>query len=727
MLHRAADLLAVGLVSVGLLAWVVGKLPPRAHGRDVDWADAVAGAGGAAVGGWAAVRFGGAGALPWMWLGVLLWWGLRSWGRAPEAPETVVSPGPLRAVGSVLVLAAAASLWIDSAAAGFSWGLALSLGVLVLVAGLAYMAGARVAQSIFGILPALGLAGIAIAAIFAGPGAASGSVLQRSLAIFEAAGDWQAGAMGAVGALTAVVIHAGIGLGASSGAIASPTGAGGGLRRIVIVWILSFDVGMALLGEAEARFDDPAARAEDGRAHMRPLERAHARAFLPSPRGQSVVLPVDTPLESGKRYTVWFRANPRGYKVGVVSKDGSAIALPAFASTEGIEAVYFRDKDPQRGASASWDLRVPVKSEAVELPSGATVRKLTRADEDTDLNKLSERWDGPYLPLQDISVEVAVFEASAPAEQIGDHLAMVEILPEGPRTEFDLQTIVSMGFRGPLLEATPPGPLAFEAAPGLPGLASLELGTRRRAELRAPAGGLRFGELRPNGELALPAWRALAEVEHLAFHPREGTTGATFYVPVELRRDEAGEVERVDGRIRLRSQVDAPITLLAASKLADYEGPFLPVAAQPLWLELHSGMQLADPASTPLADRGRFAHEGSEARVWVPLSAADAGPEAEGWMQPDAGAWIEAGMLGPFASQSASGLAPLGPVALGLAALVWALAFVASWPVQPVLRGVALVLALGLGALLPAVWLLIAGCLCALLGNLGGRIGREAA
>lgn len=741
MHHTAADILGMALLALGVLAWLAGRLPPLRHGRDEDWADAAAGLGGVVAGAYLATEFGGVGALPWMLVGVFAWWGLRAWGRPLEAPTTRVPPGPADTLATCLGLAAAAAVILGGFDARLESRM-LALPVLGLMLGLTVVIPARWIRTPLSLVPSLGLA-IAAGAAWWSLGApavagaedpASGSLVARFGSVFAAATDWRAGALGAAGATTAVVVHMGL-LGAMSGSLASPSGSGGGLRRALAVALVTFVVGLGLASPSQGgdsdlapRFDDPDMRAADGRAHMRPLERPHARAWLPSPRGQSIVLPTDTPLEPDHRYSVHFRTNPRGYKVGMLSETRNVIAVPVLDSTQNIEAVYFRSKDPARSQSATWDRKVAVIAERVALPSGAPLIELRPVDEGVNFRALSEKMEGPFIPLGDITLDLAVFQASAQTEAIGDHLAMVQVLDDGPRTDFDLQTLAQMGVRGPFLEARPPAPLAFVADARR--TEGLDLGARQLAELRPPAKGLRLGEVRPNGELALPPWAPLAKLEYVAFHPRAGQAGdaaapsaQSFYVPV-VPAGEDGKDKLLDGQLRLRTATDAEIDLRAASKLSAYEGPFLVLDPQPLWLELHSGVNLADPPDTPLPQRGKLDHALRDARVWVPLGAGPEPVASDTLITPHAGAWIEAGMLGPFAA-SASGparAASLGFVGLTCAALAWVLAAIAVWRASMALRVGFAALALLLGATCSPLWLALVAVAVALFGNLAGGL-----
>ena len=239
-------------------------------------------------------------------------------------------------------------------------------------------------------------------------------------------------------------------------------------------------------------------RTEDGRPRMMPAERAQNRAALPSPKGQTIVLPTDTKLKPEHSYRALFRADPRGYKAALFSETRNAYALAKLDSTVGIEAIYFRDKDELRSKNAAWDLRVEVNVEELDVNNATPVLQLTPKDPSVKFETLQKHYSGPYLPLKDIELELVAKKASAGSMAIGPHIALVQPKPTGPVTQYNLQQIVPMGFRGPFFDAErPAAPMVFVADDKL----NADLGEMVATEFRAPDAGLEMGIIRASGQL----------------------------------------------------------------------------------------------------------------------------------------------------------------------------------------------------------------------------------
>jgi hypothetical protein len=686
------DVLALAVVGIGALAWLRARgTALRAFGaaRDPESRAATSwvlagSAGAASVGATAAaVELGGPGALVWLWLGMLLAFAVLPWAAraaTPEGPAASQPASPVRGGVTVIVgVLGVGALAGQTLAAARPEIIGAEPGAIIagaLAAALALAGSMRRAwgERLVKIAPALLLLVLLMSAFAVVEAGRLGLAID---AVIAGAGDFERGRSTALGSILAVVVGAGLGhavlLLPGAGALMRQHAPGrprAALGALVAGLTLSLAVGLAMVStrvDPDAlRLDDLELRkaAPDGSevAAMLPVERAHARAFLPSPRGQTVVLPPDTPLQPDMEYTLRFRANPRGYAMGVGSENRNALAVPMAPFTENAHTLLFRD--PTRKDDASWDWRIETTSEVLDIGGGNKVVQMIPKDPSVDLAELAKDLDGPYVVVDDPLVTGRTGRATATSKAIGDHLAFYAVRdPQG----FDLERLIRMGVRGPFLDVDRPrAPWAFVARDDLHEHA--EIGDRIPVRLMPPARGVATARLLKNGELETPAWRSIEGVRLVRMRHDEDPT-QDFFIPVTPYVAD-GSLNLVRGRLRFSDAEDAEITMREASRQKGYSGPFLEMAPVDLVVEVRSASQLSDRPQTELAQRGNLASPWAETRrVLVPVGVAAEPMGGDGGLY-DAhpGQLLSVGMTGPFEHRAgvAALAAALGPAGMGM-------------------------------------------------------------
>jgi hypothetical protein len=692
----AADILALAFGALALGAVVTGRFPQRegiAGMSTLRAKGAIVGAGiGAVPASALAYELAGPGVLLWIFLACFL--GVALLGRAP-AETRGSAPSKLPSYATFVALGLAGA-WLARHSAGLDAGWTTPLvlwgvGAITLVLAPPANFNPQWLRT-----PALLI--VVAAAWAVSSSDAGGAFFGRAI---EGATDFTALAAGGAGGVAvawlAVVAQQGLIAGAHSLGLGYVEAQSEVQHARSLAWAAALNAALVSTAcvyaidatqSAPARLDAKDLQTEDGRARLVPVERPHNRMYLPSPEGQTVVLPTDTTLEADHSYRARFRANPRGYKIALYSEERGAYATAKLNSTEGIDHIYFRDKDPARAKNAAWDLRVPVTVEELDVGNATPVLQIKPRDPNLNLRVLEKRYDGPYLPLNDVDIDLVVRKALSGSAQIGEHLAALELKAAGPMQEFSFEQLVPMGFRGPFFDLDrPEAPLAFVADDGL----DFELGERLAVEYRAPEAGLEMGVVTRKGELELPAWTELEQLEFVIFHHESGDPARSFMVPVQPAAN-----PMVNGRLRYTSAPDAPTSLHKARKLEGYRGPFLPMAPVQRWVEVRSAKHLVDIGEVNHQQRGVRQHANAHRRVLVPLPGAKA-KGLEGSYDATAQELIQAGFRGPFVrSEKGTGAAALGGLGLLAAWLAWAFAAWVALPGEPKLRaGAAAVAVLG--------------------------------
>ncbi len=651
----ALDVLALALLAVLAAAGAAGALLAP---RDGD-GDARVGVGFASVGGAAvALTLGGPGALPWWWLAALLAGAAAGLPAPPAAAAglgdmseaTGPEPGPWSRrfgglsglVGVVAALAAGALLHARQAAEVLRDGLGLAPGAAgaVLAALLVPLALASPSRArALATLGLVGLGGLAAAAVLADPGAARAGLGD----MFRAAGSGEAVAGGLTAAIAQAVLWSALATGAGFGAAG---------RRDRMVGPTSALVATLSALLVAAGGDPHAPVAEPTPAE---LEHYLGAGLQPSEYGQTVVLAPGAGLETGKKYAVVLRADPRGQRTGELLAGENIVALPAWAVADDVDAIILRDTDPERAKNPGFDLRIPCTREIVDTRVGKYL-KLRPIDPNHNLFRLMRARDleGPYLRMRDYHFEAAVRRG------IQDQL----LLYEEPRAKGSprnppLRELIAMGFAGPYLDprgATEAPPLALVGAAGFAPAPSERLHLR----FDAPARGLTLGFVNRHGELEVPPWDFLAGARFAVLR-HESDPALDLEIPV---------VNRIAfGRLRF-SSADPEVAFDDLSALPGYSGPHL----------LPPSFGFAAEVRTDAHLTSEFAGR----RALIPLDA-EPRPAGNPWIAvytPHPAEVLAAGMSGPVrdqlgAAQLLPGLAArlgrlaevLGATLLGLLAL----------------------------------------------------------
>ncbi len=387
------------------------------------------------------------------------------------------------------------------------------------------------------------------------------------------------------------------------------------------------------------------------------LERPLRAGLAPSEYGQLVVLPADSGLEEGKKYSLVLRADPRGHKYGESFRDENVVAAPAWDFTDAVDTVILRDKDPVRGANPGFDLRIPVTRELIDTKVGPFL-KLRPVDPTINIRQLMTARElvGPFLNIGDYHLEAGVLRGFK--LEGGERMSLVleprpKDAPPGPA----LRDLMTFDYAGPFPdhgEAAPPMALMAPVDGGL------QPGSIVHLRLDPPARGLELGFLNRLGELEVPPWDLLEAVDTAVLRHRDDPA--------------------LDRRIRVRSRLafgrlrfwSDEIDLEKLGKLLpDHSGPYLEPPSYAFAVEVHHGARLpAAHAETNLA------------LIPIHPQRAPTGNPGVGTYRPHPGEVLLTGMAGPFRDQDATGglmqalvqrhgrpLAGLGALALAVLAL----------------------------------------------------------
>lgn len=396
---------------------------------------------------------------------------------------------------------------------------------------------------------------------------------------------------------------------------------------------------------------------------LAPLEHHLRGGLAPSEYGQLIVLPPDSGLENGKKYRLVLRADPRGHKYGEAFRDENVVAAPAWDFTRTVDTVILRDKDPERGKNAGFDVRIPVRRELVDTRVGPFL-KLHPIDPNLNFRQLMAARDleGPFLNIADYVFEAGVNQGFHLAD--GTRTSLVaEPRPADAAKNPELRDFIAFNYRGPFNyfgDGQPP-PMALTAPVG-----SLEPGTIVHLRLDTPARGLELGFINRLGELEVPAWDFLSGTDTAILrHTSDPAQDRTITVHSRL----------AFGRLRFTSP-DLELDKLTA-ELPEYSGPYLLPASYHFAVEVHRGARLpTNQAETHLA------------LIPVHPQLAPIGNPGVTTYDPHPGEVLLTGMTGPFLDQEAAGTLVtaltrrFGPftAAVGAAALlVLALASLVRW------------------------------------------------
>ncbi|MBK6920764.1 MAG: sodium:alanine symporter family protein [Deltaproteobacteria bacterium] len=599
LLAAAVLTLATGFVQLrGLPAAVRQALAARRGGEEARFAMLAVIAASCGIGGLGAgvlaVQWGGRGALMWMWITMVLAMALRFADAALRRPSpTAVTPASPKAgggaMGLVMLLAGLAvagslqgqqlgtmveTLWDGAPLTG-----AIALAVLA-VPLLWLDAGRRVLLQAapWALLGWLVIAGVLLAR----------DDLMLSLALGDAWGEAFGLQPAVTGALTGGAAHA-FAEGVLAAALAGAVGPSSTSPRArTHVALLAPLVGIGLIGSLGGLVAATApSRDSIVLPEPTPLERYHSRGLRPSQQvGQTVVMPVDSPLEADKFYAFLLRSNPRGIAFAQLDGKNNAVLVPGWQVADGVHDVIFRmrEKDPA-AKNMSWDVRVPCNREEVTTRDGSHLVKLTPVNPDLELRKLIayyELSDKPYVPLADAHFVGKLGIAQSPDENLGEHLAMFEA--EGADRPFNpkLHEFFRGGYRGPYadIEQERP-PMGWIAVAGF----EAELGTKVALRLPASSRGEPFVRVNRAGGIEAPAWDLLMRADELVVRHQSDPT-QDIVIPVRAR---------LDG-YRIRYETDDPEWQdfrALASRQGFLPTPFVRVRDVDFDAEVHGDARLA--------------------------------------------------------------------------------------------------------------------------------------
>lgn len=359
--------------------------------------------------------------------------------------------------------------------------------------------------------------------------------------------------------------------------------------------------------DGEQEPPDPATKA----AAWLPLERRHARSFAPTDTGQSVVLPLDSPIKPGREYRALFRANPRGYRMGQLTPSGNGLFVPSpWQALHKVDTLRFRPRMDALSDSPAWDQSVAVR--VIRLGSDLFPAGVIYVPKDPkiDLSKLSRSLDGPFVLLPDIEVmvEARLFQSN---ENEGDQHYSLIARQQHPvnRLQPPLRSLIAeLGFRGPYLygEANKHAPEVLVAEPN----AAPAIGSQLRLRYASPKRGLAVGVIQVDGSLIAPPWDFLQRATHLCFRHNKDQH-------LDIRVPTRGRF--IDGRLEFRSEDPNFADLRQLMHHPDYRGPYLLAPDYEFEVEVHRGDELPDPPGTK--DNQRALERGplAEHKTLVPL------------------------------------------------------------------------------------------------------------
>lgn len=581
--------LATGVIQLrGLPAAIKGF---RGHISDPGrWTVLSVGCGAGGLGaGVLALQWGGRGAIVWMWIAMFLAMGVRFAQGALRDTEASNKRTPINRVHLGLGIAAAcATIGIFggqqlAALLSATWGVqplsaALVFGVVAVLAVLVPAAG-----RVFALLVPVALLGWVIVAIAA--------ITQDDLVLSLAIGDAYNEAFGLVPVITGAIVGSAVhafteGLLAAS--LATSLGHGAGTSKTARASMLAPLCGIGLVGSLGALVGTTApAPIMLSTGDAVPLERHHSRGLRPSQQvGQTVVLPKDTTLESGKNYGFLVRGNPRGSAFGRLDAKNNAVILPAFEATKDAHEVIFRmsEKDPTSKLN-SWDVRIPCTREILPGRGGPDVLRLTPVNPELELKRLITYYElssTPHVPMSDHTFVGKVGQAQSPDEALGQHLAMFELEGVDRPTNPKLHEFFRAGFRGPYADtATERPPWAFVAPPEYSG----EIGSVVQLRLPASPRGEPFVRLNRAGGAEAPPWDLLRGTRQLVLrHKSDSAQDIVLAVDTKL-----------DGfRMRFTAQDPEWADFRKLSKMPEYEPlPFVRVRDIDFVAEVHGDARLA--------------------------------------------------------------------------------------------------------------------------------------
>ena len=570
-----------------------------------------------------AVDVAGPGTLPWIWASALL---LLPLGRAlartaPTRPQRGhAALWGLLAVAGLAPVAAFAFGQVHATVLGWpTWSAAFVLGPFLLACA---FDGAR-RWLVQLAAPAAGLfVLLVLVALLDAPGTIPGA-LRRAAS--EALAYVPAGAGAYAGAVTVAMVHAvPAALGATYAPFAPLPGASAGARYATAAVAAGLGLGtVAGLAVAAGPPDEaPAERA------LLPMERPRSRGLRPNPEvGQTVVLPEKTPLEPGRSYAMVLRADPRGHEFfqARLLAERNMVVAPAYQVLDHTDTIVFRPKHAFQARNPGWDVRVPV-TRTERTVGGRRFYEFRPADPDLDLRRLIVRRSlgkTPYLVADDFHFIGRVARAVAP-DELGEHLAMYEVRPEGAPENPAFHEFFRMGYRGPYADDGAPRPPwaivgreDFDAAPG----------TLLRLEFRSPPRGANLLGITKTGRLEAPPWRFLADARTVVLRHEDGPEH-DVYVPVRGKM--------VEGRLVFESAVEAWKDFRVVERTEHLSGPYLMTPPYRFEVEVRKGHRF------PGALEGR--------RALVPLDprAEPRGPEPDLPYDPHPGALFTTDLAGPF-------------------------------------------------------------------------------
>lgn len=472
--------------------------------------------------------------------------------------------------------------------------------------------------------------------------------------IVRAAFDGQAALVGGLAAAAQGVLRASV-AGAVGGVAAAQPNQRGAWGESLVVAAVALLTGLAAHA---GKLSTPTASV--GR-ELHALEHHLRDGLTPSDYGQLIVLPRNTELQAGQRYRMVLRADPRGHRYGEAFREENVVAAPAWDFTRTVDTVILRDKDPERGKNAGFDLRIPVRREIIETRLGPFLQ-LHPIDPNLNFRQLMAARDleGPFLNVADYTFEAGVVRSFHLDEGERFSLYAEPPPPDAPKNPA-LRDFVTFNYTGPFAAGERP-PLALTA----PTSSGLTPGSIVHLRLDAPARGLELGFINRLGELEVPAWDFLSGTD---------TAILRHKTDPELDRTISVHSRLAFGRLRFTSP-ELELDKLA-KLLPEHSGPYLLPSSYHFAVEVHHGARLrGDLAKTHLA--------------LIPMhpQTAPIGNPGLRTYNPHPGEVLLTGMQGPFPDHEAvstlvAALAHrFGPVtaAVGaLALLVLALASLVRW------------------------------------------------
>lgn len=631
-----------------------------------------------------AVTVGGRGALAWIWivtvLGMAIRFGEAVVVRSPGGADAKDDPGPLArgsaavwAFGAAACAIAIGGLWQSHQTAGLlevGWGISPQLGALVLgIVAAPFVLVPAARRPLFAAVP------IAFVVLAIGCFVVIGEdPLVLSLAVGDAWNEAigvRPAAAGAIGGAAALAMVEGVLRGTIAGmaGLGAVRPAGHGPRSAAVAMIATLAGGLTASLGALVVVTMPSEVVPIVEPELVPLERTHSRGLRPSQQvGQTVVLPLDSPLEENGHYALLFRSNPRGAPLGKLDQENNVVLLPMWEVAKNIDAVVFRSKDKERAKLASWDVRVPCTREIIES-RGVQFYKLSPVDPKVEFKKLivhSELAPQPFLPLDDFHFVAKVARARSNDESLGSHLAMYEVEGKDRLLNPKLHEFVRAGYRGPYadIEGERP-PFGWVASTEI----TAPIGTVLDMRLPASRRGDSLGRVNRAGVLEAPAWKQMMAVTEVVIR-HKADPSEDIVVPVVP--------EMQGGRVRLIAQDPKWEDFRDTASLTEHEPvPYIRMKDVEFQVEVHGDARLEPEFA------GR--------RSLVPLHALSEprGPGDELPYDPHPAEMVAMGMSGPVLARDGSevvaarlqgALPSWAHSVVWLAALVLAIGAVAAWP-----------------------------------------------